>query len=132
MRDFRAPLFTRLSFLGVLEITYSQDVTTDIDAKYVKRHDSVQGCAFSGSQNHTLTSKPLSPPKTAILGPDFDGVRDFKYAGKICSLRIGHVIRRMCSGCKCIVNGILWEMSELITRERIVVGSSNFVEGLIT
>jgi len=38
----RAPLFTRLSFLGVLEITYSQDATTDIDAKYVKRRGSVQ------------------------------------------------------------------------------------------
>jgi len=30
------------------------------------------------------------------------------------------------------VNGILWEMSELITRERIAVGSSNLVEGLTT
>jgi len=30
------------------------------------------------------------------------------------------------------VNGILWEMSELITQERIAVGSSNLVEGLIT
>ena len=30
------------------------------------------------------------------------------------------------------VNGILWEMSELITQERIAVGSSNFVEGLTT
>jgi len=30
------------------------------------------------------------------------------------------------------VNGILWEMSELVTQERIAVGSSNFVEGLIT
>ena len=30
------------------------------------------------------------------------------------------------------VNGILWEMSELITHERIAVGSSNFVEGLTT
>jgi len=29
-------------------------------------------------------------------------------------------------------NGILWEMSELITQERIAVGSSNLVEGLIT
>ena len=29
-------------------------------------------------------------------------------------LRIGHVIRRMSSGCKRIVNGILREMSELI------------------
>ena len=30
------------------------------------------------------------------------------------------------------VNGILWELSELITQERIAVGSSNFVEGLST
>ena len=30
------------------------------------------------------------------------------------------------------VNGILWEMSELITQERIDVGSSNLVEGLNT
>ena len=52
------------------------------------------------------------------------GVRDFKYVGKICPLRIGHVIRRMRSGCRRIVNGILWEMSELISQERIAVGSS--------
>ena len=44
---------------------------------------------------------------------------DFKYVGNICPLRIGHVIRRMCSGWKRIANGILWEMSELITGERI-------------
>ena len=30
------------------------------------------------------------------------------------------------------VNGILWEMSELITQERIDIGSSNLVEGLTT
>ena len=30
------------------------------------------------------------------------------------------------------VNGILWEMSELITQERIAVRSSNLVEGLTT
>jgi len=30
------------------------------------------------------------------------------------------------------VNGIPWEMSELITQERIDIGSSNFVEGLVT
>jgi len=29
-----------------------------------------------------------------------------------------------------IVNGILWEMSELVTQERIALGSSNLVEGL--
>jgi len=60
------------------------------------------------------------------------GVRDFKYVGKICPLRIGHVIRRMRSGCKRIVNAILSEMSEVITQERIAVGSSNLVEGLTT
>ena len=48
------------------------------------------------------------------------------------ALRIGHVIRRMRSGCKRIVIGILWEISELITQERIAVGSSNLVEGLTT
>jgi len=30
------------------------------------------------------------------------------------------------------VNGILWEMSELITQERIDIGFSNLVEGLTT
>ena len=45
-------------------------------------------------------------------------------------LRIGHVIRRMRSGCKRIVDGILWEMSELITQEWIAVGSSNLGNNL--
>ena len=49
---------------------------------------------------------------------------------KFYRLRIGHVIRRMRSGCWRIVNGILLEMSELITQERIAVGSSKLVEGL--
>jgi len=40
-------------------------------------------------------------------------------------------IRRMRSGCKHIVIGILWKMSEVITQERIAAGSSNFVERLI-
>ena len=51
----------------------------------------------------------------------------FQICGKNLLLRIGHVIRRMRSGCKRIVNGILREMSELITQERIAVGSSNLV-----
>jgi len=51
---------------------------------------------------------------------------------KFAPLRIGHVIRRMRSGCKRIVNGILWEMSELITQEGIAIGSSNLVERLST
>jgi len=41
---------------------------------------------------------------------------------------LGHVIRRMRNDCKRIVNGILWEMSELITQERIAVGSSKLVK----
>ena len=45
--------------------------------------------------------------------------------GQICSLRVGHVIRRMRSGCRRIINGILWDMSELITGEWIAAGSSN-------
>jgi len=49
-----------------------------------------------------------------------------------CPLRIGHMIRRMRSGCRRIVNGILWEMSERITQERIAIGSSNLVEGVTT
>jgi len=56
----------------------------------------------------------------------------FQLCGKNLPLRIRHVIRRMRSCCKRIVNGILWEMSELITQERITVGSSNLVEGLNT
>ena len=60
------------------------------------------------------------------------GVSDFKYVGKICPLRIGHVVWRMRSGCKLIVSGILWEMSELMTQGRIAEGSSNLVEGLTT
>jgi len=57
------------------------------------------------------------------------GVKDFKYVEK---KRIGHVILRMRSGCRRIVNGILREMSELVTQERIAVGSSTLVEGLAT
>jgi len=43
MRDFAHQCLLRY-FLGVLTITYSQDATTDIDAKYAKRRGSVQGC----------------------------------------------------------------------------------------
>jgi len=61
----RTKLFTRL-FFG--SITYSQDATTDIDAKYVKRRGSTQGCALSGSQNHNLTSTPHICQKPPTLG----------------------------------------------------------------
>jgi len=61
------------------------------------------------------------------------GVRYFKYVGKICPLRIGHVIwGPLRSDSKHIMNGILREMSELITQQWIAVGSSNLVEGLNT
>jgi len=56
----------------------------------------------------------------------------FQICGKNLPLRIGHVIRRMHSGCNRIVDGIICEMSELITQERIAIGSSNLVEGLTT
>jgi len=51
----------------VLVITYSQDTTIDIDAKYVKRCDSTQGFAFWVSQNQNLTFTPHFSPKGAIL-----------------------------------------------------------------
>jgi len=60
------------------------------------------------------------------------GVREFKYVGKICPLRTCNVILRMRSGCKRIVDGILWGMPELITRERIAVESSNLADGWST
>jgi len=60
------------------------------------------------------------------------GGHGFQICGENLTLRIGHVIWRMHSGCKRIVNGILWEMSELITQERIAIGSSNMVEDLTT
>jgi len=44
MREF-APIVYSAIFL-VLSITCSQDATTDINAKYVKRRGSVQGYAF--------------------------------------------------------------------------------------
>jgi len=54
---------------------------------------------------------------------------DFIYVGKISPFLIGHVIRRMRCGCRRIVNGILWEMSELITQERIAVGFQTWRRG---
>jgi len=57
-------------------------------------------------------------------------VRDFKYVGKICPLRIDHIIWCMCSGCKHTVDSILWEMSEVITHKWIAIGLSNLVERL--
>jgi len=72
MRDFAHQCLLGY-FLGVLTITYSQDANTDINAKYVKRRGSAQGCAFWGSQNQNLASTPPFSPKPAILRPDLDG-----------------------------------------------------------
>jgi len=72
MRDFAHHCLLGYLF-EVLEITYSQDATTDIDAKYVKRRGSAQVCAFGGTAQTKITSTPHFPPKTAILGPDLDG-----------------------------------------------------------
>jgi len=46
IRDFAHHCLLGYLFLGVLAITYSQDATTDIDAKYVNRRGSAQECAF--------------------------------------------------------------------------------------
>ena len=46
---------------------------TDFDAKYVKRRGSAQGSAYWGPQNQYLRFGPPFSPKTASLGPHFDG-----------------------------------------------------------
>jgi len=57
-------------FWGVLEITYSQDATTDINAKYVKRRGSAQGCAFWGVAKPKFNIyTPFSRKKTPFWGP---------------------------------------------------------------
>ena len=58
------------SFFRVLPTAYSPGPWTDFHAKYAKRRGSAQGCALSGFENKSLT---FSPPKTAILGPTFNG-----------------------------------------------------------
>ena len=59
----------RMCLLGVLPLIHSQDARTDFHAKYVKRRGFAQGCAFWGFRNHSLTFKPLFPPKTPLMGP---------------------------------------------------------------
>ena len=75
MRDFASQIVysVNFSFFCVHHLVYSQDARTDFDAKYVKRRGSTQGSAFWWSQNQKLSFTPLFPPKTAILGPVFDG-----------------------------------------------------------
>ena len=60
----------------VPKITYSQDANTDINAKYVKRRGSAQGCLLGVAGPYFNIYTPFSP-QTAILGPDLDG-RNFR------------------------------------------------------
>ena len=92
--------------------------------------------AWSLTQGHTMFCQ-ITPfifivaPKK-LYSEETNRGQGFQTCGTNLLLSIGHVIRRMRSGCKCIVDALLWEMSELITQEWIAVGSSNLVEGLIT
>jgi len=51
MRDFAQNCLLGYIIFLVPSITYSQDATTDIDAKYVKRRVSAQGCVAKLSLN---------------------------------------------------------------------------------
>jgi len=64
-----ARLRTPNCLLGYFWVFYSQDSTTGIDAKYVKRRGFAQGCAFSGSQNPNLTLTLLFPQNRPFWGP---------------------------------------------------------------
>jgi len=70
MRDFAHQIVYSAIF-WVLNPAQSQDAHTEFEAKYVKRHVSVHGCAFSGSQNQNLTFTPPFRKKTANYRPDF-------------------------------------------------------------
>ena len=59
-------------------------------------------------------------------------VGDSKYVIVFDPLLTGHVIWRMRSGRVRISDGNQWETLQLVTHERIVVGSSNLVAGLDT
>ena len=95
MRDFaRQIVYSAIfsfCFGGVLQIVYSQDARMDFDAKYVKRRGSAQGRAFWGSQNQKLSFTPLFAPKTAVLGPVFDGTSKFSLEN---AFNIGHVLSK--------------------------------------
>ena len=56
----------------------------------------------------------------------------FHYIKTVSGIVVEHSIAFRASDLPSPVNGILWEMSELITQERIDIGSSNLVEGLTT
>jgi len=95
-----------------------------------------QRAVFFLAQGHTLFWQIT--PFVLIVAPQklYSGWanrgRGFQICAKKLPLRIGHVIRRMRSGCKRTVNDILSEMSELRTQERIALGSSNLMGVLTT
>ena len=58
-------------------VYYSQDATTDINAKYVKRRGAAHECTLFGVEKPKFHIYTPFSPKTAILGPDFDGIKKF-------------------------------------------------------
>ena len=77
MRDFAHHCLLGY-FFWVLTITYSQDATRDIDAKYVKRRGFAQGCVFLGSQNQNLIFTPPFPQKPPFWGPSSTELGNFR------------------------------------------------------
>jgi len=59
------------------------------------------------------------------------GVEDYKYVIVFDPVLTGHVIRRMRSGRVRIFNGNQWETLQLVSQERIGVGSSYLVARLV-
>ena len=62
-------------YFWVLSLTYSQDASTDIDAKYVKRRRSVQAVPFGVVKPKFNIYTRF--PKKRHFGPDFDGTYKF-------------------------------------------------------
>ena len=91
MRDFAHQIVYSAVFLGGLQIVYSQDARTDLDAKYVKRRGSAQGRAFWGSQNQMLSFTTFFAPK-----PPFWALfrRDLETFSLENAYSIGHVLSR--------------------------------------
>ena len=66
---------------------YSQDATTDIDAKYVKRRGFTQRFAFLRLQKAKFNIHTPFSSKTATLGPDFDGTSKMSAEKTACNIR---------------------------------------------
>jgi len=62
-------MFTWLLSFWVLPTLHSRGRRIDFHTQYVKRRGSVQGCAFSGSEDKNLTCKPSYSRKPSFLGP---------------------------------------------------------------